>query len=294
MNTKKTAFTLIELLVVIAIIGILSGLIVVSMNGVTEKANIAKTQAFSNSLRNALLINLVSEWRFDEGSGTTAMDGWKYTATGTITGATYAIADNCLYGRCLSFSGSGQYVRVTHANTPVFTDRLTAMAWVKGASQTNKAIIGQFDTNSQRSWVMYSGTGGKLRVVVSADGGTTNSKDYISTAATGGFDGKWHLVGFSYFAGTLSLYIDGVASTVTKTVDGTCASLYNSTADLTMACDLASGTPSNLYTGLLDDTRIFSEAVPTAQIKEMYFAGLNQLLAKGEISQNEYSQRVGE
>ena len=50
----KKAFTLIELLVVIAIIGILSGLIVVTMSGVTQKARIAKAQAFSNSLRNAL------------------------------------------------------------------------------------------------------------------------------------------------------------------------------------------------------------------------------------------------
>ena len=47
----KQAFTLIELLVVIAIIGILSGLIVVSMSGVTQKATIAKAQVFSNSLR---------------------------------------------------------------------------------------------------------------------------------------------------------------------------------------------------------------------------------------------------
>ena len=45
---KQLAFTLIELLVVIAVIGILSGLIVVSMSGVTNKATIAKAQVFSN------------------------------------------------------------------------------------------------------------------------------------------------------------------------------------------------------------------------------------------------------
>jgi prepilin-type N-terminal cleavage/methylation domain-containing protein len=56
-KTVSIAFTLIELLVVIAIIGILSGLIVVTMNGVTQKANIAKAQVFSNSLRNALMLN---------------------------------------------------------------------------------------------------------------------------------------------------------------------------------------------------------------------------------------------
>lgn len=294
MNIKQSAFTLIELLVVIAIIGILSGLIVVSMNGVTEKASIAKTQAFSNSLRNAILLSMAAEWKFDEGTGTSATDSWKYIATGTITGATYAVADNCLYGRCLNFTGSGQYVTVAHTNVPVFTNKMTAMAWVKGVSQTNRAIIGQLDTNAQRSWAVYSGTNGKLRVVLSADGGATNSKDYISTASIGGFDGKWHLVGFTFSAGTLSLYVDGQATTVTKTVDGTCASLYDSTAALTMGCDLASGTQSNLYTGLLDDTRIYSETIPTAQIKEMYYSGLNRLLEMGEITEDEYVARIAE
>jgi prepilin-type N-terminal cleavage/methylation domain-containing protein len=63
-----SAFTLIELLVVIAIIGILSALIIVGMSSTTQKATIAKAQVFSNSLRNSLMNNLISEWKFN-GSG---------------------------------------------------------------------------------------------------------------------------------------------------------------------------------------------------------------------------------
>jgi hypothetical protein len=61
-----------------------------------------------------------------------------------------------------------------------------------------------------------------------------------------------------------------------------------------MGCDLASGTQSNLYTGLLDDTRIYSETIPTAQIKEMYYSGLNRLLEMGEITEDEYVARIAE
>ncbi|MFA5431891.1 MAG: type II secretion system protein [Candidatus Paceibacterota bacterium] len=50
------AFTLIELLVIIAIIGILSGLIVVSMNGSINSANDAKRKAGVDVIRKALLI----------------------------------------------------------------------------------------------------------------------------------------------------------------------------------------------------------------------------------------------
>jgi len=285
----KKAFTLIELLVVIAIIGILSALIVVTMNGVTDNATKAKSQIFSTSLRNAIMMNLVSEWKFDEGSGTTAIDNWGNSATGTITGATYTTS--CVYGSCLALSGTAQYVTVPHNVTPVFTSKMTATAWVKGVAQTNKAIIGQLDTNSQRSWMIYSGTGGALRVLLSADAGIVNSKDYITTVALP-FDNKWRLVGFTFNAGTLSLYVDGVVAAVTTTVNGTCASLYDSTAALTMGCDLATGVQSNLFTGNLDEIRLYNETIPTSQIKEIYHAGLTNLLARGEISPEEYSQRI--
>ncbi|MFA5431278.1 MAG: type II secretion system protein [Candidatus Paceibacterota bacterium] len=110
----KTAFTLIELLVVIAIIGILSGLIVVSMSGVTEKANIAKSQVFSNSLRNSLMINTVSQYNFNDISdakiGTNPVaadikDSWG-SNNGTSVGGNPIIrgGSDCVTGKCMEFN----------------------------------------------------------------------------------------------------------------------------------------------------------------------------------------------
>ncbi|MDD4662200.1 MAG: prepilin-type N-terminal cleavage/methylation domain-containing protein, partial [Candidatus Pacebacteria bacterium] len=62
------SFTLIELLVVIVIIGILAGVIIVSTSSSINKANLAKAQSFSNTVQNELLLNLVSEWSFDNSS----------------------------------------------------------------------------------------------------------------------------------------------------------------------------------------------------------------------------------
>jgi len=56
----KQAFTLIELLVVIAIVGILSGLIMISMNGSFTLANDAKRKASINTLKKALMYYGVS------------------------------------------------------------------------------------------------------------------------------------------------------------------------------------------------------------------------------------------
>jgi prepilin-type N-terminal cleavage/methylation domain-containing protein len=47
---KQKAFTLLELLVVITIIGILSSIVIVSMSGSTDSANIAKGKAYSQQI----------------------------------------------------------------------------------------------------------------------------------------------------------------------------------------------------------------------------------------------------
>ncbi|MFA5433533.1 MAG: type II secretion system protein, partial [Candidatus Paceibacterota bacterium] len=70
----KSAFTLIELLVVIAIIGILSGLIVISMNASINSANDAKRKAGIDTIRKALVIY------------------------GTLNGMTYPVESSCTIG----------------------------------------------------------------------------------------------------------------------------------------------------------------------------------------------------
>ena len=54
----KHSFTLIELLVVIAIVGILAGLIMLTMSDATEQARIAKLKVYGNSMRDILGNNL--------------------------------------------------------------------------------------------------------------------------------------------------------------------------------------------------------------------------------------------
>ncbi|MDD5639934.1 MAG: fibrinogen-like YCDxxxxGGGW domain-containing protein [Candidatus Pacebacteria bacterium] len=56
MNKNKKSFTLIELLVVIAIIGILAGILIISMSNATNSANDAKRKADINQIVKSLLV----------------------------------------------------------------------------------------------------------------------------------------------------------------------------------------------------------------------------------------------
>ena len=56
---KNKGFTLIELLVVIAIIGILAGIIIVSMDGTTTKANDARIKADLDSIRTQMELSKI-------------------------------------------------------------------------------------------------------------------------------------------------------------------------------------------------------------------------------------------
>lgn len=300
--TKRKAFTLIELLVVIAIIGILSGLIVLAMNGSTNKARVARAQVYSNSLRTALMSNVLGDWPLDGSPN----DLWTHT-TGTANGSP-ATATDCAQNTCYTLaSASSQYVSTpnTTGSYTIGANGMTAMIWVKGASQTNKVFFANYDNTAANkgAWKIYSNaSNGALLDVKLADSTTQgNFKDYFSTSDIA-LDNTWHLVGFTWTiggaSGVLSLYIDGNSVAVTKTNGDAQVNTLNAsgstTAPITIGNDYTGGsvTAGTYFNGSVDNARLYNATIPTSQIKELYYAGLNNLLASGKISADEYSQRI--
>lgn len=301
---RNLAFTLIELLVVIAIIGILSGIIIVSMSNLTEPARVAKLKVFDNSVRNSLGANLLSQWSFDDVSGSSVADSWNGSGAGTLynfTSTTAGYGDsnsdgwlsssNCVSGTCLKFDGSNDHVDIAGSNSTTsplaITGAFTLSFWVKRTTPgTVNCIIGR------GMCLVGNGYNGGYFVSISSDNNIHfeiyDTGTVYPTYASYGTDAKWHHVAVAW---------DGTKNTHSTKVylDGILGGQGTSTI-------AAMGQPASYFTigiygsfpfaGSIDEVRIFSAAIPSAQIKGMYFTGLNKLLIKRNITQQEYTERI--
>jgi len=287
----KQAFTLIELLVVIAIIGILSGLIVVSMGGITAKANVAKSQVFANSLKNSLMLNLVSEWKLDENTGTATADSWSGANTGTLIGATHLPTwktdSNCINGSCVQFDGVDDYIDFGIGSSLNIVNAITIGAWIKTISNNNQPIVSRGLTGStDHTWNFFVSSG--YPTFYWANGYSFGAGDFVAGNATVN-DNKWHYVIAEATGTKINIYIDGVLNNST-----TKATKPNSNLTLKVVVGRILGYTDYWFNGLIDEVRIYKTSMSAYQIKEQYYSGLNSLFTKGEILKEDYQQRLAE
>jgi len=302
----EKAFTLIELLVVIAIIGILAGMVVVNMSGATESARIAKVKVFSNSIQDSLLMNRVSEWNFDEASGTSALDTWG-SNPGTFTSApARKSGSDCVSGGCLSFDGTDDYVDVGKlgnfgSNLNVFS----VTVWVKTA-----------DTRTLRSIMKQINNGGSDVFGIEPNRGTLSPGCNLDDSAIGQtlfyvrdnaglsfarhiayniYDGSWHHIAWNMInssSNSMQIYVDGRG----QTLYGSCSQSPSSFIDFNQSVYIGAannrGTPGGHLNGSIDEVRIYSAPLASSAVREQYAAGLDKLLANGQITQQDYQQRL--
>jgi prepilin-type N-terminal cleavage/methylation domain-containing protein len=269
-KTEK-AFTLIELLVVIAIVGILAGLAVVNMSGATEAARIAKLKVYSNSLNNSLLSNRVSEWRLDEGTGTTTFDAIG-SSNGDLTGhaPTWQSGANCVSGSCLSFDGSDDYVTIPSASGNSAIQTFGLWVYIRGAVSGNQYCIDQGGNNNSLS--IYNN---HFRII------TNTSFIYDSVAVP--VTNRWYFLTKVFDGSRLSLYVDG------KLDGGMPAS---GLAPNAITFGNYGGGGNYKLNGTIDEVRIYNAALASSVIRDQYLAGLDRLLAGGQITKQDHQQRI--
>jgi len=277
---KNKSFTLIELLVVIAVIGLLASIVIVNLTGTRSKANIARGLQFSQSVHHALGAYAVGVWSFDEGSGTTANDASGYGNNGTINGASYTTDTPSGQGYSLSFDGVDDYVDVPTASVLNFSNNGTfaISIWVKPdtlISAWRRGILRQ--ENYLISGYRFGFSNGGTPIFWTTQSGGTLQL----TSSAGLTVSQWNHIVVTYNNQQAYIYLNGIQK-------GSATGTYIAGSNAFRIGYLI----NEYFNGLIDEVRIYERALETAQIEELYYAGLDSLLAKGLINKQEYHERL--
>lgn len=290
---QEKSFTLIEILVVIVVVGILSSIILVGITSITQKANIGKGQAFSSSLDNSLLLAKVSSWKLDESSGITAYDSWgenngtRMDTTGACdaTHCPQVQTAGCISNNCLSFDGVNDYVDCGNKSTlDVSGIGLTMSAWFYSIDENVGYILAKNETNySDIQYGFYKESPSIDRIQVYINGTA------VSYSPTGSVvNNKWYNTVIVYNGVTIAIYINGSLSRVPQAYSVPITSTnYN--------LSIGRRKPNDVYfKGLIDDVRLYNQALSSSQIEQDYYIGLYKLFFKKGISSLEYKNRLSE
>lgn len=255
---NKKAFTLIELLVVIAIIGLISSIILVNLKGAGEKARIAGALEFSHSIQHTLGAYAVGVWSFEE-IGDTALDGSGYGNHGVIHGVSHT---DGIIGSALSFNGISDYVDCGTDGSLNLQSTLTIEAWVKpdSLSETYQNVIVARNT----SYWLFISTAEKLAFLRFKDG-LYDAVDTDVNIPTG----TWTHVAIAYDSSVSSevkFYINGQLNKEVS-LDGPIDSSGS-------ALEIGNCVSLHPFHGIIDEVKIYSQALSTAQIQQSYVQGV--------------------
>ncbi|MHC4499504.1 MAG: LamG-like jellyroll fold domain-containing protein, partial [Planctomycetota bacterium] len=197
--------------------------------------------------------SLVAHWKFDDGSGTIAIDS-AGTNDGNLIGDSTWTAGRI--GGALSFDGDGDYVSLSPIDA-LTGDTLTVQTWIRVddsgviwspiLTQHNSSNAGYFLglSNNKLSFHLIGGTG-------SAD---AISSDTINTD-------QWYNVAGTNDGSTLKIHVNGH-------LKGSMSSVGLAGVDQNSYIGYYDGSQSYYYSGLIDDVRIYNRPLTESEFQDI-------------------------
>ena len=284
---KQKGFTLIELLVVISIIGLLSSIVMASINSARDRAVIASAMRFSFSLHNAIGSDLVGWWNLEEGpSGGTVNDLSGFNRHGdavNVSWSTDTFHNNSLWS--LDLDGLNGYVRISNDDMPssVFQEGFSISAWIKPRSLGGSQASGGFyygrivdkagGVNPTNGFRFSMVDGNRLSFQANQSGsGAQTPANSISMD-------KWtHVLVTLSEDGSVSFYINGIERNSTGPSSARAAQNIITASNLGIGANV-NNPNSTTFDGLIDDVRIYTKALTTFDAHSIYALSANKYIS---------------
>jgi len=232
------------------------------------------------SSTDSLKSGLVGWWTLDgvdtpwtSATAATTIDKSGNGNTGTLTNMNRTVSTSIgKLGQALNFDGSDDYVDAGDSSSLSFdrTNPVSFAFWMKTATTNTQVLIDKFITTGISISVGNTGTG--IWFMTWRNSAGTNELQRRSSSNTGVTDGKWHYITITYTgsssASGLLMYIDGVSSALTTTVDNLTSTVDNNASFAIGARQSSVGAVP--FNGSIDDIRIYNRALSQAEISRLY------------------------
>lgn len=166
---------------------------------------------------------------------------------------------------CLEMTGAPKYVNVTNSASQTFTTAITVEAWIYatswGVNAWSNSIVSKEDwASGSRGFVLRCGNGGRLSFNI---GVGTSWQEVVTTTSVMNLN-QWHHVAGTYNGSQLKIFVDGIEVGSFNLTSSITSSPY----DLRIGESAYSQVSSRPFTGRIDEVRLWSVALTSAQIRE--------------------------
>ncbi|OQB08765.1 MAG: hypothetical protein BWY21_01111 [Parcubacteria group bacterium ADurb.Bin216] len=228
--------------------------------------NTEYTEALTGCQTTQAITGLVSHWKFDEGTGTTAYDS-AGTNHGTLTnGPTWKTSSDCISGGCLQFDGSNDYIQLSNS---FYFSNWSFSLWVKRFSDSGsyERLISH-SSNSDYDSFFQIYTDDSVRFGYIDNAGVTRhiyTPDKINL-------NQWYYLSSTFDGINIRIYINGELKAISN--DFSTYNQRNSGYPLTIG-RLCAGTCYYGFNGLMDDIKIYNRHLSQEDLIILYEQGMN-------------------
>lgn len=212
-------------------------------------------------------------WRLDDATGTTAKDSGPANDPGVVSGTLTPKLDSAIGGTGSSFGFNGQDSLIASSQAVSNPTVYTVETWFKTTTTQGGKIIGFGDSQTGLS------SGYDRHVYMQNDGklvfGTYTGQLNTATSSASFNDGAWHYLVATQSSAGMQLYVD---STLVATNPQTAAQNY--TGYWRIGGDNTWGSASAYFNGQIDETAVYSTALPITRIRAHYVAAVGPIANK--------------